>query len=242
MTPLASSALTCELQRGIIVTNMRITLLPMLQNLPKLSEKLLARFIEDKLANYVEPTKKGTPKGEPVGFSRTKYKATLYTLRQRVLSDGEGLEAQASKLNVSYGLLRKWRSEERFVDLVSQHEKEFSDYVLRATRESGVLKGTNAGLKASLDVLQVANSLQTLQSAVAESESDQKESLRKLILLIQGNVQQRLTKSDANPHDIKKYQRLAIDQAIELLKDRRAAMIHRKDVINLLSGVRETLS
>src|SRR5262249_18262949 len=96
-----------------------------------LSEKLLPKFIDDKLSTYVEPTKKGTPKGEPVGFSLTKYRATLYALRERVLESTEDLIAQAKELKVSYGLLRKWRSEQDFKHLVSRHEKEFTDYVLR---------------------------------------------------------------------------------------------------------------
>src|SRR5215475_14209791 len=95
------------------------------RRLPELSAKLLPKFMDSKLAEYVEPTKKGTPKGEAVGFSRTKYKATLYAFRESVLDNTEDIKAQAKELGISYGLLRKWRSEEKFKNLVSQHEKEF---------------------------------------------------------------------------------------------------------------------
>jgi hypothetical protein len=195
--------------------------------LPELTTKLLPKFIDSKLVAYVEPTKKGTPKGEPVGFSLTKYQATLYALRDRVLADKEDLFAQAKELGISYGLLRKWRSEKKFKDLVSQHEKEFITYLLGADRYSGYGR---------LDLLDKAEAI-FLQAL----HSKQKESSRKLMILIHGKVQDEVKRSNTTAVDLRKHQMLVLDQAIEILQDRRAATKHRKDVINLLSGVRETL-
>jgi hypothetical protein len=198
-----------------------------LGDLSELTTKLLRKFIDSKLVAYVEPTKEGTPKGEPVGFSLTKYQATLFTLRESLL-DNEDLKAQAKELGISYGLLRKWRSEEKFKDLVSQHEKEFITYLLNPLIYSGY------GI---LDFWEKAESmlLQTLQSK-------EKESARRLMPLIYAKVQDELRKSNATEADLKKYQMHVLDQAIELLADRQSAIKHRKDVISLLSGIRKTLS
>jgi hypothetical protein len=203
-----------------------------LQQLPT----LFARFMAGKLNAYVEPAKKGTPKGDPVGFSLAKYKATLFALRERVLPDTADLVTQAKELGVSYGVLRKWRSEQKFKELVSQHEREFVSRVLGSSVLRGVvLKGTtHNSLAARLGVLKGAN--------VAGTASEpSKEALRKLMILIHGNVQSALVKSDVSPKTLKEYQLLALNHAIELLKDRRATPKHRKAIINLLSGIKETL-
>ena len=80
----------------------------------------LGLYIEEKMDAYVEPERKGTPKGEEIGFSRQKYGASLMnitTLKQKRI---------AKLLNVSYGLLRKWRTEERFREMVETHCREFA--------------------------------------------------------------------------------------------------------------------
>src|SRR5262249_46605607 len=212
----------------------------LLTRLVPTSEKLLTRFIDDKLSTYVEPSKKGTPKGERVGFSRTKYRATLYALRGRVLDTTEDLIAQAKELKVSYGLLRKWRSEQDFKNLVSQHEKEFTGYLLQILRRSNDrMRIQNAKRKVGELFDQSLKELQSINAAARDSK--QKELVRKLMILIQGNIQNELTKSDVKPQDLQKYQQLALDQAIELLQDRRAATKHRRDIIKLLSGIRESM-
>jgi hypothetical protein len=227
-------ALTRGLLR-LIVTYMAATL-PSLHKLPSLSEKLLAKFIADKLNTYVEPTKEGTPKGEPVGFSSTKYKATLYRLRERVLDTSEDLTAQAKELKVSYGLLRKWRSEQDFKDLVSQHEKEFVNYLMSDTGYRTHL--TQEQERAKMMVSQIRQYTEVLRGA---AQAKQKESLRKLMILVHGNWRDDLMKSNVTANEIRKYQQFALDQAIELLQDRRAATKHRQDIVKLLTGVRETL-
>jgi hypothetical protein len=195
--------------------------------LPGLSAKL-AGFMDNKLKEYVEPTRMGTPKGEPVGFSLTKYQATLFALRESLL-DNEDLKAQARKLGISYGLLRKWRSEQSFKDLVSQHEKEFITYLLNPLIYSGY--GILDGWEKAESML-----LQALQQV------KQKESARKLMPLIYWKIEDDLMKSKATAAELGKYQMHVLDQAIELLADRQTAIKHRKDVISLLSGIKKTLT
>ena len=189
----------------------------------------------EKLAGYVEPKKKGTPKGDPVGFSLAKYKATLYAFRDRVLPENQDLATQAKQLGVSYGVLKKWRSEEKFKEMVSQHEREFTSRVLGSSVvRQAVLKGAVPSLGARMDVLKGAS--------VAETASDRtKESLRKLMILIHGDIRSALVKTDVSPKTLREYQLLALNHAIELLKDRRATPKHRKAIIDLLSGIKETL-
>jgi hypothetical protein len=86
---------------------------------------LLDAFIIDRIKNYDEPQRAGTPKGEPIGFSRKKYNAALldlYNLKQKVVAEGAG---------VSHGLLRKWRTEGAFLDLADDLKHEYVDYVIQ---------------------------------------------------------------------------------------------------------------
>lgn len=83
---------------------------------------LLKKFIDEKCSSYKAPERKGTPKGHPIGFGPEKYLASLEALtniKQQELAKG---------LGISYTLLRKWRSEKQFKDLVSGHHNEFIQY------------------------------------------------------------------------------------------------------------------
>jgi len=86
---------------------------------------ILDRFIYEKLEAYIEPTRKGTPKGDPIGFPNAKYAATLFSMKRMSVKD------TAAQLNISYGLLRKWRTEEQFNDLAIRHCIEYADLVKR---------------------------------------------------------------------------------------------------------------
>jgi hypothetical protein len=193
-----------------------------LKTLPKLSQKVLDRFTDSKLAAYVEPTRKGTAKGERVGFSIPKYRATLCALRDKVLPDAQDLAAQAKELQVSYGLLRKWRLEPAFKALAAQHEKELAGYMLQAMQRKSP--------KAQVELLR--------QMVDARVERE-REAITKLALFLQDNAQDALKKS--SPKDLRNYQRLALDYAIKVLSDRDETMKHRAELARLLEGVRETL-
>ncbi len=105
------------------------------------SYTLLGRFIQEKLDSYIEPERKGTAKGDEIGFSRKKYEASLYNitnLKMKYLS---------KTLNISYGLLRKWRTEDTFRAMIERHSREFAsrfcEYVETIAKER--LRSEEAG-------------------------------------------------------------------------------------------------
>lgn len=90
---------------------------------------LLNSFIREKLASYVEPQRKGTPKGEPIGFTKKKYHAGLQMLTSCLQKD------IAKYVGVSHSLLRTWNTESNFKALVFSLRSEFAivfrDYILK---------------------------------------------------------------------------------------------------------------
>lgn len=79
----------------------------------------IVTFIRERERNFVEPQRKGVAKGEPIGFSRDKYAASLYR------AVGYSLKEIAKFLGISYGTLRNWSMEEEFKDMVETNQKEF---------------------------------------------------------------------------------------------------------------------
>jgi hypothetical protein len=96
---------------GILTDNKKIEEYP---------NTLLKKYLLEKSSAYHEPQRAGTPKGEPVGFSLLKYKATLFGLTNVKQKD------IASDMKISHGLLRKWHTEEPFKALVDRHCREFA--------------------------------------------------------------------------------------------------------------------
>lgn len=87
-----------------------------------LGATLIGDFVGQKTASYIEPERKGTAKGDEIGFSQKKYEASLWnitSLKLRIL---------AILLGISHGLLRKWRTEEKFKKMIAQHCREFAEY------------------------------------------------------------------------------------------------------------------
>ena len=80
-----------------------------------ISAPALDAYLKEAMAGYIEPSRKGTPKGEPVGFSRTKYKATILALR------GPPVKKQAAELKVRYTVLLSWRALPEFKTFVRAH-------------------------------------------------------------------------------------------------------------------------
>lgn len=80
---------------------------------------LLFRFIEGKRGAYIEPQRQGTPRGEPIGFSKEKYHASLLMM---VKEKGPVL---AKLAEVSYGVLRLWKIEPAFQKQVARNKREF---------------------------------------------------------------------------------------------------------------------
>jgi hypothetical protein len=82
-------------------------------------DTLLLLFMDKKAAEYDAPERKGTPKGETIGLSPFKYGAVLWFLQ------GAKVKEVAENIGVSYGVLRKWRTEELFKKQLDTFEKEF---------------------------------------------------------------------------------------------------------------------
>ena len=80
---------------------------------------LLLRFIKEKRESYVEPSRKGTPRGEIIGLSSEKYMASLFMLTSM------DLKRISERSKVSYGLIRKWRTETFFKGQIEKHIMEF---------------------------------------------------------------------------------------------------------------------
>lgn len=83
---------------------------------------ILQEFIKNKVENYVEPERKGTPKGEPIGFSLVKYEVNLLMLTNLKVKE------IAKDWGISEGLLRKWKTERAFKVLEDEHIKDFIQY------------------------------------------------------------------------------------------------------------------
>jgi hypothetical protein len=81
---------------------------------------LLLRFIKEKRESYVEPSRKGTPRGEIIGLSLEKYEASLFMLTSM------NLKRISERSKVSYGLIRKWRTETPFKGQIEKHIMEFA--------------------------------------------------------------------------------------------------------------------
>jgi len=86
---------------------------------------LLSRFTTEKAEGYVEPTREGTARGNPIGFPREKHLAVL----SRALIE-PNLKGLAEKLNISYGVLRNWSTEREFKRLMQQYREEFIEVFL----------------------------------------------------------------------------------------------------------------
>jgi hypothetical protein len=80
---------------------------------------LLVDFINNKAASFVEPSRKGTARGEPIGMKQKKYLATLFALTSLRVKD------QATELKIPEKLLGKWRTEKPFESRVIDHIREF---------------------------------------------------------------------------------------------------------------------
>ena len=85
----------------------------------------LQSFIKQEISRYVEPTRQGTARGEPVGLSSVKFKSTLFFLTSL---PGKKI---AEAANVSYGILRVWRTESSYRNMIEKHIEAFARNVVR---------------------------------------------------------------------------------------------------------------
>ena len=88
----------------------------------KIEKGFLSNFIKNRIAEYDEPTRKGTRKGSIVGLSKKKYSATLWLLSNFTVDE------IAKKVGVSQGLLRKWKTENQFKEKIWEDEEAYLQY------------------------------------------------------------------------------------------------------------------
>ncbi len=86
----------------------------------KIEGTLLERFISSKYGSYVEPERKGIPRGDPIGLSKMKYYASLLMITNVKKKD------IATEVDVSYELLRKWNTEGPFKTETARHQDAFA--------------------------------------------------------------------------------------------------------------------
>lgn len=95
----------------------------------KNSPTLFEVWISKKLRNYTIPQRQGTRRGDSIGFGPDKHRATFYSLTKLKI------KVSAESAGISYGVLRKWRTEDSFKAAVMTLEDEytnlFCEYILQ---------------------------------------------------------------------------------------------------------------
>ncbi len=92
-------------------------------------KSFLIKFFNDQISNYVEPQRKGMPKGQKIGFSINSFAASLMMLTNHTQ------EHIAKQLNMNVGTLRKWKMKKSFVDMQKKYAEEFIALVHKHARE-----------------------------------------------------------------------------------------------------------
>lgn len=92
-------------------------------------DTLLSEFIKKKEKLYIIPQRKGMAKGEPIGFSKAKYEASLRFLYRNKLKD------IATTFNISYGVLRRWAIEESFTQAVQETREDFAGHFVNILKQ-----------------------------------------------------------------------------------------------------------
>jgi len=87
------------------------------------------QFITEKLNSYTPPTRKGTPRGESVGYPSDKYLAALLHALM-----GASMKEIAEEFAISYDLLRKWSTESEFKELGLKFREEFTERFIQQFR------------------------------------------------------------------------------------------------------------
>lgn len=92
--------------------------------------RILSDFIANKQLDYEEPERKGTPRGEKIGFPSHKYLASLFVgltnLSQKKIAEDLG-----PKHGIKYGVLRNWCREKTFQEQAKEHAIEFAWHIIQ---------------------------------------------------------------------------------------------------------------
>ncbi len=130
---------------------------------------LLHAFMKKKRAEYVPPNRKGTRKGDPIGFGKTKYRATLRCLYD-IPSRAFTFKQLSKAMHVSYELLRKWHTEKVFLEQVKEHENEFAGFLMEfvAQWHKREWDKSEARLKQPIKTIAKTNEMQITHKAIDE--------------------------------------------------------------------------
>jgi hypothetical protein len=113
-------------------------------------------FIIQKQLAYEEPQREGTPRGEKIGLSSKKHLATLFTGLTNIKLKTLGEDLKKTPLNVdsndpkkkrfaddlnelcntSYGLVRKWRTENDFKNQIEDYCDECAYHILKIVEDN----------------------------------------------------------------------------------------------------------
>jgi len=85
-------------------------------------------FIEKKMNKFVEPTRKGVPKGNLIGFPRKKYHAAILCAIKKKYKLLEIIKEIND--NISYILMKKWHSEKQFKNIVEKFKEDFQLFIV----------------------------------------------------------------------------------------------------------------
>jgi len=191
---------------------------------------LLDAFLSDRIARHQEPTRRGTKKGDPIGLSAKKYVATTCAL-----FEGD-LRVQARALKVSYGLLRKWRTEDLFWSTVEEHARLFvRDALLPYLREcyqrfkKQIDSGENPHLPELNDVPLWG---EPIQEAIGEVMMGLKEPMLTAMQML-------FLATARSPQTETKLLHAVISKALSVLLDAKATMADRQRVARMLIALLE---
>ncbi len=91
----------------------------------EVTDTLLSEFMTDRFASYDEPSRRGTYKGNPIGFSKEKYTSSLLsmtTMRQKEI---------AKMLEISFGTVRNWHTQSDYFEMVDKHAHDFANELIQ---------------------------------------------------------------------------------------------------------------
>jgi hypothetical protein len=96
------------------------------------NKSLLFNYIDTNIKKCSEPIRAGFPRDKPRGFSKKKQEMALYRLTNWLLKD------IAKKIEISHALSRKWDTEEKFKEEVSNKCGEYAKYFWAYWHEKGI--------------------------------------------------------------------------------------------------------
>jgi hypothetical protein len=101
------------------------------------AKKVVEAFVEHEMRKYIEPQRKGTPKGELIGLSKKKKRVSLL-MTGYAPPVGMNLKQIADIGKVELGVLQVWRTEKAFKEAQEEAYKLFASGFLRLIKNKEV--------------------------------------------------------------------------------------------------------